>query len=279
MKEYYEQAFEKKVLPKEKKEIQNQVVEQLNEEGYTAYNVTSENFEEIENLLNTDLSEIGLSPQYSYIITMDPSQAPTTRATVGSSYTYNYNGTNYTLRKFTVNSTDDPLMAQASSADLLESKSLSFVCTLLNSTLYFAADIASGPFHLGTIASICGIEPFNFGAASNETLMLQAGTFWVREYVQVWSSYDQKWLYGACTESAVCQTILSGFLLNLTTGGLEQINKSTFGIKSTSRFTDEAWKNQHAVIGYLNSYIQYDTTGNIRYKIGNKTIITHIERF
>ena len=54
-------------------------------------------------------------------------------------------------RKFTVNSTDDPLMAQASSADLLESKSLSFVCTLLNSTLYFAADIASGPFHLGTI--------------------------------------------------------------------------------------------------------------------------------
>lgn len=81
--EYHEKAFEAEVIEQTSgastysrsagnsgKTLEEETVDTLNAAGYEAYNVTSENYETLEEQLQTDFAQMGLDPDGSYIIAL-----------------------------------------------------------------------------------------------------------------------------------------------------------------------------------------------------------------
>ena len=94
--------------------LEQETVNELNAAGYEAYNVTSDNYDFIEEELGTDLSSLGITNNGSYIVVISgedsTARSGSGRAIVpqpgdggaGSSFVYSYEGVNYTMRYVTV---------------------------------------------------------------------------------------------------------------------------------------------------------------------------------
>lgn len=264
--------------------LQEETVALLNEEGFDAYAVNDDTYEEVENTLNTDLEEIGVRQGYSYIIVLDGKDSDNGNAQIQSSATssfnYTYNGTTYSLRRLTITAADDGSMAKASYVNLLTSSSKTLINNCLNTAIYAYIDFLSGPLHLGTVSAICGLNVTNFGTVKDSTLILHGATNWTRKYTQVWSNYDQKWLNGSCVEYVRSSSHMSGDYYNAATNSMSNVPDNQSAATSYSNYySNTAWQNQYAVVGYLNSFIQYDTVGNVKYSYGGTVKITHYENF
>ena len=265
-------------------DIAQETVALLNAEGYAAYEVNEKNYNDVQSEIGTNLGDLGLKPQYSYIIAIEEGnteQETQTRASAGSPYYYTYNGTTYMLRNLLVTSADDPAMYKNSTANLMTSASLSVIENCLNSAVYAYGDWISGPLNLGTVASLCGLTVFDFSTKSDSTLILFAATTWTRMYTQVWSTYDGKWLNGSMVEYVHMLSKIEGtyYDAELNRGVFIEDNKESSGVRYSTRYNDIDWRNERAVIGYLNSFCQSNATGNIDYKHDGKIRITHYENF
>lgn len=102
------------------KSLEEETVEELTAAGYEAYHVTSFNYGELEARLHTDLGDMGLDPEGSYIIVLtgenhsdqnnpNSRSAPPPDESIGddsggasSYFRYQYNGDFYYLRHITV---------------------------------------------------------------------------------------------------------------------------------------------------------------------------------
>lgn len=76
--------------------------------GYEPHIVYSENYEQEQELLNTDFNSMLVNQNGTYLILValnDGGENPA-RSSVSSSFTYNYNGVAYTLRTLTVTASD-----------------------------------------------------------------------------------------------------------------------------------------------------------------------------
>ena len=255
----------------------------LSDAGYIYYEVSSDNYEIIEQELHTDLDTIGVNPNDNVLIILgDPEEAPVTRGTPGNSFIYNYNGTNYSMRYLTVTANDpeaSSLFAQASTADLLKSASETIIANCLNTAIgAYLSYINSG---LGTVASLCGLSISDFGTAKSSTLMLFGGSNWTRVFTQVYSPYSSAWVYGSCVEYVKFKEKIKGQYYSKKTNAMEfvtenPVSKTFF----SSNYNNYTWRKQQGVIGYLGTAgCIYDLTGNVYYKYGTTTKITHSERF
>lgn len=266
--------------------LQEETVELLNKEGFEAYGVNSETYKNIQNVLDTDLEELGMSPEYSYIVVLDGENEngngdAQIQASAGSSFNYTYNGTTYKLRRLTVTSEDDTRMHQSGAVDLLKKSNVeSVIRNCLNTAITAYLDAISGVFGLGTVASLCGFDVANLQRPSDASLKLEAFTLWTRKYTQVWSGYDQKWLNGSCVEYATLTSYTHGGYYEAATNQTVTLYRKDAVRYSYSRnYSNTTWQNQYAVVGYLNSFIQYDTVGDVKYKYGGTVKITHYEYF
>lgn len=258
--------------------ISMQTVNRLRMAGYEAYCVNEENFTDIEASLNTDLSDLGLSQEYTYVIIVSGEEARgnecSVNSSVGNQFTYTYNGTSYTMRYVTVTAADDPSFGKASFANLLTSRSQTLIYNCLNTAISAYISAVSGV--LGTVASICGLDISDFNTDSESTLILNCGSNWTRVYTEVWSSYDNMWLACSCVENVVASSYMGGMYYDAEQNRYLAVPEAPKSITLYSEhYFDYEWRKQKAAIGYFYSSPQYDIIDKVEYKYGNETKIIH----
>lgn len=280
---YHEQIFQKRMqsglsaasqsISDDIEEIRQETVEALEEIGYTAYSVTPENYYAVEDELNTDFASMELDPESSYIVVIGSDEGED-GTTAGTSFTYTYNGTTYTMRYLTVTSEAEDSYGKASTVNLLTSASKTLITNCLNTAIsLYLGEVSTT---LGTVASICGLDISKFSTSQTSTLYLNAGTNWTRIYTQVKNSTTGEWVIGCSVEYARCRSYMSGLYYSASTNQYEKVPEDD---TSTTVYSEnckiQSWQKKNAAIGYENSTVIYDTTGAIKYKYGNTTKITH----
>ena len=255
----------------------------LERNGYDAYVVEPDNYVLMEQMLDTDLSEMGIKPEYTYLITFGDSaentKDNTMRSSVGSTFSYTYNGVSYTMRYCTVTAADDPIYSKASDCDLLTSTSTKLIQNCLDTAIKAYMSAVWSP--LGTVASICGLNIADFAADKSATLRLNCGSNWTRVYTQVYSNYDKTWINGSCVESVKMLSYISGTYFEASTNSMVSIpQKESRTTKYTSNYNNSTWKKQKAVLALLNGQgCTYESTGSVSYYYGNVKKITHSHDF
>lgn len=255
-----------------------ETVDTLVNAGYEAYNVNKDTFDEVEEVLSTDLNAIGLSEDYSYIVVLSgetPSNGSTRDAyggTPGNSFSYTYNGTTYTLRYMTVTAANMPMYGKASTVNLLNSKSQTIINNCLNTaiTMYLGAVWAP----LGTVASLTGFDISDFMPDATATLNLNAATNWTRVFTQV-LDYDGSWTYGSSVEYAKSTYYFSGHYYDAATDSYTKVSDDG-GDKTeySDHYFDYTWRKTTA-INSLFSIATYDMVGPIKYAYNGEVKITH----
>lgn len=272
----------------QQKELRCEVLEEcrdtLVENGYEAYIIDNDNYSQMEQRLNTDLSEMGMKEGYTYLVSFDSegginSSNATSRMTTGSTFTYTYNNVTYSMRYCTVTAADDSAFSKASYCDLLTSSSETLIRNCLDTAISAYLSAVSAP--LGTVASICGLSIENFASAKSASFVLNAGTNWTRIYTQVYSTYDGAWMNGSCVEYVYLSSNLSGYYYDATTNKMEEVPEDkSETTKYSSEYFDYTWRKEKAVISLINGNgCNYNVTGSVSYYYGNTSKITHSENF
>lgn len=265
-------------------EIQAETVSELKNAGYEAYDVNSQSFKSVELALNTDLTEAGLNPNGKYIILVEGEKNDnevSTREAVSSSFTHVYNGTTYTLRWMTVYATDDPLMKKADSKNIIKNEtSRNAIINCIDTGISAYLSAIPTRINWGTIASLVGFTIEDFAPSMGSTMTYQAATEWTRRYAQVWNSYDNAWQFGSCVEEVSMNSKISGYYYNSNTLDYVDVYKpNPIEVRYSPKFNNFDWRKNYAVIGYLNSYIYWDSAGDVEYEHGNVVVIRHRHNF
>lgn len=280
--------------------LEQETVNELVQAGYEAYNITSSNYSEIEDALQTDLASMGIDPDGSYIVVVSgenfggcenagvESKAsgvqPT--ATSGSSFEYTYDERTYTLRYLTITAADNPYYGQASSSRIIGENTPDVLgdvlANLLNTGISVFLDEINDSILLGTIASICGLEPVDFGTSQTafNILDLYAGTNWTRIFTQIWVESENRWVSQLHVEYAKLTSYFAGMFYKAGVNSYEPVpaNRTTQMIYS-AHLDDRTWRIEQAIIGFKIGKIYYDLVGNAVYMFNNRPVIIHKEAF
>lgn len=263
-------------------QIQANTVLTLNEAGYEAYDVNPRTFETVEEILNTDLEDAGLKPEYYYIVIIGDEETDSEispQSTISSEFTHTYNGETYRMRWMTVTASDDPQMGKASYSNVLSSKSETVIKNCLSASIStYLSSLSTTTKVLGTVASICGLNISDFNTAQESTMLLNAGTNWTRRYTQVFSD-SLGWKYGCYVEEVTAFSYMSGSYYSASLNRYENVPEAKkYDTRYSSHFNDMQWRKDSAAIG-LNSGIVKNAVGDVQYKYNGTTKITHRENF
>lgn len=248
--------------------------------GYEPHVVHSENYEQEQELLNTDFSTMSIHKNGTYLILvgLNDGQENMSRSATSPSFTYNYNGTAYTLRTLTVTNADLNY-GKSSYCDLLKTTSKTLIENCLNTAisvyLYSISDI------LGTVASICGLSVSDFSSSGETSLLLNCGSNWTRQFTQVYSANRGSWVSGSSVEYVKTSSYLSGHYYSARTNSMENVpDQKASNIFYSQNYSNYTWKCEQAIIYMLNvNGVNYDMTGDVKYSYGGKVMITHREDF
>ena len=274
--------------------ITSDTVNALNNAGYEAYNVTSDNYLDMEEILRTDLSSLGLSPDGSYIVTIsgenptDEGESPQTRGLQlpphiwddpysGSAFfTYTYEGVTYTMRYVTITGSDGQHMLDSDSINLLETFPISTfldILTLAVSILTFRED----PYHLGFLYSLLlGSIPTNLPARP-QALVYNASTVWTKKYTQIYNYEDASWSNHCVVDFAVAQSSqYTRYFDSATNSFVETLSDPTNFTEHSPHYYDEEWQKESAARAYsLLHNCANDSVTEVKYKIGETIIVIH----
>lgn len=262
-------------------QLKNARNEQLEDLGVEYYIVTKDNISEVESILKTDFSEMGVdfedpdSPA-SFLITLpdeegDPNGvAPA--SSVSSSVSYTYNGTTYYLRMLTLNADDDSSYNRtATDIDLLTTKTQTGLKNLIN--LLFSCAISSSSKSIGYFCDLLGIEATDIGAqSSSSVLKANCAASWKYVFRQVYNSSNNTWTSGSCVGCAKCTYSLYAFYYSSAAKGYTSKSTNNYFWQYSECYYDTEWQKSNAVKGYLNGRIYYDRTGAVCFKSGGYTI-------
>lgn len=252
--------------------------EKINSMGYEPHIVYDNNYEFKEQELKTNFESMSMSREGVYLILLSGDEN-TNRSYTSPSFSYSYNGTNYSFRRFSITAADDSIMQKSSDVDLLQTNSKTLIENCLNTLM--SVYISSISSTLGTVASICGLNISNFGSAGTTTFRYNAATNWTRIYTQVYNDYYGEWFSGSCVEYAKTSSYFSGYYYNADTNSMQAVPQNM--VEKTlysSKYNDMTWRNQQAIIYVNNSNgINYNTTGSVKYYYGGSVKITHNEDF
>ena len=294
-----------------RKTLEEETVDELAAAGYEAYNVTSENYGDLEVALMTNFSELGLDPNGSYIVVLSgenhSSQVnPNSRSGIppeesleggdgGSSYFgYQYNGSIYYLRHIVVTETTGSFMTESSMTRLgSDCWFFDLIHDIGCALLVAGADKATAPVPLGTILSLLGgqLDTGNYTLLEDEELVCMANTTWICNAIQIWDGYEEIWDTSQASASAESQAYFTGFLYNEDTGRSERFDGETYGHTFYSPYYySYTIRYDKAVEYYLMGRFFYDYTGDIEffltdkdyeivYTSSNTPFFTHVEEW
>lgn len=261
--------------------IQDRAVSKLRNIGYEAYSVTPEKYAEVEDLLQTDLSQSGVDEDTRCIIVISgeedsgPSQQSGLQREVrySGSFKHTYQNKTYTMRWMTV----EPIKSLANKKDLLENPTKALIEKCLRSGV--VAYISAIDRRIGTVASIINKVIGDFGDYSTAILQFNGAADYTRRFAQVWSSYDSAYLSGGCVEEVEAR---SSIYYNYYDANLkERVDKVSSVCTLTgysSKYNDKTWRKNSAVAGYLSGIINYNCVGDITFTLklpedGNEKIM------
>ncbi|MCM1223868.1 MAG: hypothetical protein NC548_56390 [Lachnospiraceae bacterium] len=267
----------------EKVDVLYDTCELLEKAGVQSQVVASDNYEAVQTQLNVDFEELGLQPEYTYLViegdAMSNNPGVQPYSSTSASFSYTYNGKTYSLKYLTIKAADDPAYEKADDADLLTSTSQTLIKNCLNTAII--TYISSASQVLGTVASICGLDISDFASGRSATLTLNGGANWTRVYTLVYSSADNSWMRGSCVEYVDTYSYMSGMYYSASTNRMESVARND---KRTTKFSahynDSDWRQRNAVIYVLNGNgCDYDTVGDVAFYYGDIKKITLRENF
>lgn len=264
---------------KDKKQILQEKCVQLNEEGIKSYVIDSGNFEFMQEKLKIDFEELGLDPQYTYLMTENSGVENNIRSTSSSEFLYTYNGTSYRMKYLTVTAADDPAFEKCSEANVIKTTNRTLLENCLNTAI--SAYISAIYAPLGTVASLCGLNISNFANGQQAALNLNGGANWTRVYTLVYNENSEMWYMGSCVESVYVYSYMSGMYYDAATNKMKSVEKNEQeSTKYSSYYSDLDWRKRNAVIYMLNlNGCRYDSVGDVSFYYGNIKTITLIENF
>lgn len=255
--------------------ICEEVVGQLNALGNEAYVVNGDNYDELEGQLDTDLSELGITREGNYIVSISGEPASGDAAVCaeeGTVFTYEYDGVTYYIRYVTVTAADDSRFVQTDQCDLLNTRDMAEIEVCLSAAVDAICISLNLDIPLGTIISIAKMVIEDIGSSGNTTMVLHGGVNWTRVFTQVYLPNSGGWMNGSCVEYAQTYVYVSGTYYNAETNRIEQIsqNESRTTIYSAN-YSDYAWRKRTAVIYAKNANgCSYDMTDDIKINYNGK---------
>lgn len=272
----------------QKQNILQETKQKLTELGCEVYLLEQESFEQVEEFLQTDLEEIGLDREASYMLVVNGAEV-TPYGTAGSQFSYTYGGKTYTMRYLTVIYTDDEAWSnyyQFTEIDLLKNPTLSALQSFLNTGIQLYTGSKGGTVqNIGTLVGTA-IDSYNTTTAAKFSMDFTCYSIWTRVYTQVWSSYDQVWSYGSSVESVKVDAHVDGYKYKPAINAVEGYKKTVVDTtKYSSRYSDTTWRKQQAAIAAASSSpCISDKTGNISYHYVyangyDEVFVTHYNNF
>lgn len=211
--------------------LEEETVDILNNAGYEAYHVTSDNYDSLEEKLQTDFASMGLSKDSSYILALGV-QEPNTSTYgfpsnteediidgVGPSFPtsffyYTYNGTQYKMRYITLTSTSHSAkMLVAKNVNNTENFLSKLSTNIFDTVLVSSIDAASG-IPLGTVASLLSnsLSPDNVIELSPNELTLMTSTLWTSSLIQVYYDSTSSWDTAQCSDYTLSMAHFTGYI-------------------------------------------------------------------
>lgn len=261
-----------------KLEIQAEAVEELKKAGYDAYDVNPQTFDSVGELLNTDLTEAGLSEDGAYLIVLNEESFIYPDAATSDPFTHTYNGTTYNLRWMTVRASDDPAFEKYTYKNVLNDNSRDVIMNCLDAALGIYVGAIWEP--LGTVSSILGLSISDFWSSYDAYLIYNATSTWTRRYTQVWDNYYGAWAFGCFVEEVEAASYFNGWYYNSSSHSKQQlVTPTVYRTIYSDKFDDWDWRKNYAVLGYLYSDPYGDITDDVEYYYDGDAIITHRHNF
>lgn len=293
------------------KTLEEETVDQLTEAGYEAYNVTGSNYEALEESLQTDFASMGLDPSGSYILVISGDASTPQNTSRGSDvilpphiwddpgggsngdssneFSYIYNDRSFRVRYVTVTSAENNGYGQVSVYDIANAaEGFSFsdtlkctLATLLNNVIYATIDYAT-PVPLGTIASMCGVEFFDFAHTDDtafEALAMYGCSSWSRTFTEVYVESETQWKPYLYAEYVTAYSFFTGAYYDASLQRYTQIERNE---RMSTTYSPNYYNTTFRIEKAIEKYLQgepgsfyYDRTGKVKYLIGDKVVITH----
>lgn len=276
------------------KTLEQETVETLTAAGYEAYNVIGDNYEALEEELNTDFSEMGLDPEGSYVVVIS-GEDPDQPASAGGESTYNlnprpeqdeapdggdlsyffysYNGKLYKMRYVTVASNGaDELYKDDIYFEADESWLTDHMRTVFDTTIIGVTDSIVPNVPLGTLASLIFDSPEThvFRTLRPGSLVVHMATNWTCSYLQVWNEQDQTWDSSHFSEYATSMVYCSGSVFD------PDANRAVPVVYNPQYFTTYSYyyhntekRLEFAMKAYDHYTIYHDTVSSVSFYWGN----------
>lgn len=297
--------------PNVSKTLEQETVDTLNKAGCEAYNVTSENYEELGESLQTDFSAMGLDPNGSYIVAISgeeqsdsgPSASPFAidppvydhigDGSGGSSFFhYSYNGVTYKMRYVTVTATENSHLRKIDDVDLnkklgpnnvieIVGMSSSIVGLLSGTIIVGGLETCLVLFHTPVSISLLllGLLP-NYTPQSKDLIELTGSAVWTVKYIQIYDNDAEVWRLNAGVEYVTVQRHVDYDIYNANTELYDSyVVHYDNEIIYSSQYNNLDVMKERAVLAYEygqgdNSYL--DKVDKVTFEYGDegKTVLT-----
>ncbi len=257
--------------------LEQKTINELNSAGYEAYILTSDNYTEITNLLNTNFNGLEIDPNLSYIITVSGEQTSNNRSGVnpeedyfddgtGSScFYYTYGGITYKMRYLTFSPTSTSVTSQSKSKDMLEGSPFgSALLRLADVCISYGIQYITGTSYIGTVLSICGVSVSNIDSAKEAKLDFLATVNWTRSCIQIYNDAAKVWETASIVDYAAAHQMWDGRYFNKTILKFEAINQSKSNLYYSAHYSDYAWRKQQAATAYISHTVHTEYVGDIK---------------
>lgn len=269
--------------PEAIEELRGETVRKLSALGCEVYEVNSDNYDDAEKKLNTDLSYFGLKRGSSYLLVVGDTEDSNglTRKATGNSFKFTYDNQQYTLRTVTVTAADYDYYGQASTVDLMSSRTKTFIENLLNEAIILYATKAGVPAGIGTFASLTGLKLVNLPPSNKSSAIFFGGSNWTRVFTQVWDDQYQQWTEGSVVEYLQQKCLVSGLKYDASSNQYTDYRSDVQYYRIFSEnYGNVKWRYENAIVAYRGAFPQImDRTGDSVFKVGSKIVIRHKGNF
>ena len=287
--------------------LEQETVSQLTAAGYEAYNVTADNYNSLENELQTSFAGLGIDPKYSYVLVVSGEENPEDTSNgarvvqppsyedfdggSGNTFVYTYMGKSYYMRYVTLTAASAPSLHVSSEYKLSKIPNIyNYITDLLDASLAVGADaVAKVP--LSTfLALVCNwTSDDNLTIQSPGQINIYADTVWTRQYIQVWDTDRQVWCTAQCSSYATSKaSCVGGYVYNADTNSSHFINGPEFSQTVYSyKYNNKEQRKVDAMTAYFLNSTNTDYVGSIGFYFvrdnntilfsGNSPLFTHRE--
>ena len=279
------------------KTLEQETVDTLTAAGYEAYNVTGDNYDDLEETLKTDFSSMGLSPEGSYVIVISGDEEETQtnsnsrhggnliEQVDGSGgggdgftvFTHTYNGESYLMRYVTITGGENTQLLESSDVDVLDECNVTHIQDVLDGVMSIVSSLGAFPLTSAFYSLYSALMP-DVGAVQTESLVYIGSTNWTITYIQVYDTLEQKWKYSACTEYVTMHYTWTHVYYEPKETGNEYGSKyedGRYGTIYSANYNNKAYMKDKAAFAFNYNSAWFDTIDEVNYEFMDRTIITH----